>query len=157
MKTRIAWKMLATLLLAAWAWTELTPVTNQPLPQFFEKECDSSKIESLKSLLDTANRFQIESPGKSFTSSLQQTLAVEKIDLSEFFPQFDVSDIKNLQKRNDILLQHLIQLSQGRLKLGLDLQGGLAFTLKIDEQALDTDEDLAKTRLEKAVDIMKKY
>lgn len=155
MKTRIAWKMIATLLLGAWAWTELTPVTNQPLPQFLENKCDSSKLEDLQHLLETSHNLQTEDKGMSFVGSLQQTLLTEKTDLSQFFPQFDVSDVKNLQKRNDILLQHIVQLSQGRLKLGLDLQGGMAFTLKIDEQALDTDnEDLAKTRLEKAVEIM---
>lgn len=155
MKTHILWKMVVTLLLGAWAWMELTPIKDQPLPQYFEEKCSSSKSDELKEIIHKATDLQSAAAGTSFFAQFKQVAMDDKVDLSAFFPQFDISDVKNLNKRNDILLQHLLQTSQGRLKLGLDLQGGLAFTLKIDDQALDADnEDLAMTRLEKAVDIM---
>ncbi len=79
----------------------------------------------------------------------------EQIDYSVFFPKIHLADVKNLDKRNEILLRHLLQSSQGKIKLGLDLKGGVAFTLKIDDSALEGKEDFQKThQLAKAISII---
>ena len=39
----------------------------------------------------------------------------------------------NQNKRNDILLKHLLKTAQSQLRLGLDLKGGVGVTMKVDE------------------------
>ncbi|MEN9652895.1 MAG: hypothetical protein RL303_615, partial [Verrucomicrobiota bacterium] len=46
-------------------------------------------------------------------------------------------------KRNGIVLKQLLVASQGRLKLGLDLQGGVSFTLKVDPTGAESGEKSA--------------
>jgi hypothetical protein len=43
------------------------------------------------------------------------------------------SSLRNIEKRNDILLDPTCSSVEGPLQLGLDLKGGVAFTLEVDE------------------------
>ncbi len=58
------------------------------------------------------------------------------IDFVEFFPKVEnrYAGVKNRDKRNEELLAELFQLSRGRVRLGLDLKGGIAYTLKLNEE-----------------------
>ncbi|MFM9167194.1 MAG: preprotein translocase subunit SecD [Verrucomicrobiota bacterium] len=49
-----------------------------------------------------------------------------------FFREEQVVREPEQGKRNAMVLKELLRRSQGRLRLGLDLQGGVAFTLKVD-------------------------
>ena len=64
------------------------------------------------------------------------------IDFVEFFPTKadHFADIRNRDKRNEALLQELFNLSRGRMRLGLDLKGGIAYTLKLGES--DNEDQL---------------
>jgi SecD/SecF fusion protein len=64
------------------------------------------------------------------------------IDFVDFFPakESHFLDIKNRDKRNEALLQELFHLSRGRMRLGLDLKGGIAYTLKLGKS--DSDDQL---------------
>jgi len=76
--------------------------------------------------------------------ALRSYADTNKIDLAQFFPDIRVADIKNLEKRNDILLREILRQSRGKTKLGLDLKGGISFTLVIDETAFkDAGSDAA--------------
>jgi len=63
--------------------------------------------------------------------------------------------LKNVEKRNDILLNELLRRSKSRLQLGLDLKGGVAFTLEVDPVAAAkfTDRDRSE-KLAKAIEII---
>ena len=56
-----------------------------------------------------------------------QVAKERKIDLSQYFPDLNLGDVQNIEKRNNILLDHLLKQSKSRLQLGLDLKGGVAF------------------------------
>ncbi|MDV7393102.1 hypothetical protein RZS08_17145, partial [Arthrospira platensis SPKY1] len=79
----------------------------------------------------------------------------EGVDFMRFFPHINVRDIANINRRNDILLRHLLSQSRSNLALGLDLKGGVGFTLKIDEESTaDIDAFERENQLSKAIQIM---
>ncbi|MBT6957277.1 MAG: hypothetical protein HN996_02540, partial [Opitutae bacterium] len=82
------------------------------------------------------------------------------IDFVEFFPKVKASydGIKNRDKRNEALLSELFKLSKGRIRLGLDLKGGIAYTLKLDEGGEETQMQYAKPedQLADVIKIMRK-
>src|SRR5690606_23288743 len=75
---------------------------------------------------------------------------------SRHFPQVRIeSTLRNVEKRNTILLDHLLKESKGRLQLGLDLKGGVAFTLEVDESAMaQSTESVREEKLSKAIEII---
>ena len=82
----------------------------------------------------------------------------QKIDLSQFFPDVRLEEsLKNIGKRNDILMKYLLDSSKARLQLGLDLKGGVGFTLEADlgNKTAGYDEETAnKEKLTKAIEII---
>ena len=62
-------------------------------------------------------------------------------------------DIANQNKRNDILLKHILKTAQSNLRLGLDLKGGVGVTLKIAEDAPGSKFEQAE-QLKDAIEIM---
>ncbi|MDE0821138.1 MAG: protein translocase subunit SecD, partial [Opitutales bacterium] len=82
------------------------------------------------------------------------------IDFVEFFPKVKASyaGIKNRDKRNEALLSELFKLSRGRIRLGLDLKGGIAYTLKLDEGDAENQMQYAKPedQLADVIKIMRK-
>jgi SecD/SecF fusion protein len=80
------------------------------------------------------------------------------IDLwAQFFPSFNAGETKNIKHRNDLILTELLKESKGRIKYGLDLQGGLGFTLSLDDASLNgaTANERAQS-LQKAIEIINK-
>jgi SecD/SecF fusion protein len=57
-----------------------------------------------------------------------------------FFTEAQIVSEPDQAKRNGIVLKQLLVGSQGRLKLGLDLQGGVSFTLKVDPTGAESGE-----------------
>src|SRR5690606_27996618 len=88
--------------------------------------------------------------------ALKQIGTERKIDLSQYFPHIRLEDtLRNVEKRNDILLDELLRLSRGRLQLGLDLKGGVAFTLEArEEPGQEEDPYQRREKLQKAIEII---
>lgn len=152
MKGSIVWKLIFAAVVVVWAALNLVPVQDTPFEEFIA-ERPTANTEEFALLLDRAQaRVDDESESTLFLS-LKNLAQEENIDLyNRFFPDIDLVDVKNLEKRNDILMTVLLQESQGKLKKGLDLQGGIAFTLRIDKEA--DSEFEAQSRLEDAIEIM---
>ncbi|MGF1449389.1 MAG: protein translocase subunit SecD [Opitutales bacterium] len=77
---------------------------------------------------------------------------VYELDFARFFTNVEVST-RNVIKRNEMLLRFLQRKSGGALNPGLDLAGGVAFTLKL-EQDPDATTSAQRDSLDKAVEIM---
>lgn len=78
------------------------------------------------------------------------------IDLwSTFFPNLNAGDTKNIQRRNDLILSSLLKDSKGRIKYGLDLQGGLGFTMSLDDESLkDAPTQARQAALQQAIEVI---
>ena len=66
------------------------------------------------------------------------------INYVDFFPEVAIkyADIANRDKRNEELLAELFKLSRGRMRLGLDLKGGIAYTLKLGQSSGEDEDQL---------------
>lgn len=155
MLNRNLWKLILCTLLTAWAVVTLLPVKDTPFDQFARAEAGAKQTE-FNALIDKARARFTSGQAPSVFMALKQIAREEKIDLSQFFPQIRLEEnLRNVEKRNAILLDELLRLSKGRLQLGLDLKGGVAFTLEVDETALaDADEYARQEKLSKALEII---
>jgi SecD/SecF fusion protein len=78
------------------------------------------------------------------------------IDLwNEFFPNLNAGDTKNILHRNDLILSSLLKESKGRMKYGLDLQGGLGVTMSLDDDSLkDASAQARAAALQQAIEVI---
>ncbi len=150
----ILWKFVVTVLVIVWAASSMLPVSDTPFEEYIQNRATAQKEEFAKKILPAAEarvdkKNYKNNPEKSPTLyiALRDYANANNVDLSVYFPDVNVSDIKILKKRNDILLKELYRQSKGALKKGLDLQGGVAFTLEIDDSKLESDSFSKKEQL----------
>ena len=149
---RIKWMLVFFVLI--WALFNVFPTSDTPFDKFLSKNVKAEKDE-FTAILERAQQKIEETGTKSILSSLIEIGDEYKIDFSKFFPNIKLADIKNLKKKNSALLQHLYKQSKSVFKQGLDLQGGVAFTLEINKSALEGKSDWEKSQLvSKAVEVI---
>jgi SecD/SecF fusion protein len=155
MLRRNLWKLLLTLLIAAWAISELVPIHDIDFPLYARTHVTAKPAEFTK-LLDEAAARKSSGAVQSEFLALKQIAKERKLDLSQYFPDVRLeSKLTNIEKRNDILLNELYRRSRARLQKGLDLYGGVAFTLEVDEKAAAKfSDDVRKEKITKAIEIL---
>ena len=159
MLSRNLWKIILSTALVLWAVFALLPLKDQPFGDYLSAEASAQPADFAK-LMTKARARIAESKTRgteiSFYVALRQLGREERIDLSQFFPHIKLeSSLKNIEKRNDILLAHLNKQSKSPLQLGLDLKGGIAFTLEAPPpKAGAADTYQRKQQLSKAIDII---
>jgi SecD/SecF fusion protein len=151
------WKIVLSLVILGWAIDALLPLKDVPFAQY-AREHATAKRDDFDKLLKEAAARQASKAAPSEYVALKQIGQEQKIDLSEFFPSVRLEDsLKNINKRNDILMKYLLDQSKGRLQLGLDLRGGVGFTLEADlgEKNAGADKATAdQAKLSKAIEII---
>ena len=155
MLKRHLWKLLLSVAIAGWALSELFPLKDVPFPAYAAANVTAKKAEFDKLLGEAAVRVRRgQAPSESI--ALKQIGKERRLDLTQFFPDIRIEDtLKNIEKRNDILVGELLRRSKGRLQLGLDLRGGVAFTLQVEEKAAARErDDVRKEKLQKAIEII---
>ncbi len=149
------WKVILSAIVVLWAVFGLIPLKDQPFGDFV-KDKASAKSAQFTTLMTKVSERVKSGQAPSTYVALKQIAHEDKIDLSEFFPQVRLEDkLKNKDKRNDILLTELLRQSKGSLQLGLDLKGGIAYTLEVDPAAANLGtEQSRKDKLDKAIEIL---
>ncbi|MBI5693379.1 MAG: protein translocase subunit SecD [Verrucomicrobia bacterium] len=155
MLKRNLWKLVTSLALVVWAVSQLIPVKDEPFAGYVRSHASAKQAEFAK-LLDEAAARKKNLQAPSEFVALKQIGKERRLDLSQYFPQIRLEQsLKNIEKRNDILLAELLRLSRGRLQLGLDLKGGVAFTLEAVETPGETaDAYQRREKLQKAIEII---
>ncbi|MFA5256597.1 MAG: protein translocase subunit SecD [Opitutales bacterium] len=154
MKGKIFWKFILSALIFVWAVSTITPVEDTPFETFVSEQA-SSNTEAFDALMQKAQARVDAQGAPSVFVALGQIVKEERIDISSFFPQYKLADVVNLDKRNNIMLRALLKMSQGRLKLGLDLAGGVSVTFKAKDQ-LSGNEFERTSQMDKAREIIAK-
>ena len=157
MLRRNLWKILLSLAIAAWGVSELFPIKNIDFVTYAKSHVTAKQAEFNK-LLDQAAARKKADPSLSEFVVLKQ-IAKEsnpKIDLSQYFPDIPLeSTLRNVEKRNDILMAELYARSRSGLQLGLDLNGGVSATLEVDPKAAEKyADDVRQEKLTKAIEII---
>lgn len=152
---RIFWKLSLTLVIVIWAIMSLFPLKDRPFPDYVKAEV-TARSEEFSKLVDRAAAQVQSGKSQSLFVALKRIANEDKIDLSVYFPQINLEkSLLNKEKRNNILMDELLRRSKGRLQLGLDLKGGVAFTLEVTEPAKPGEgERQRKEQLSKAIEII---
>lgn len=155
MLKRNLWKLILSVLIMGWAVASLLPLKDQPFSDYIKSQATANTVEFSR-LVDEADALAAAGQAPSAFVALKQIGKTRKIDLAQYFPniRFEAS-LKNIERKNDILLNEMLKRSRSALQFGLDLRGGVAFTLEVDERAAK-EESLQdrKEKLEKAVEII---
>jgi len=148
------WKVLLSVAVVTWAVAELIPLKDRPFDQYFKSEATAKPAEFIALMKDVSDRV-VSKQAPSVFVALKQIGKERKLDLSQFFPQVRLeASLKNVEKRNNILLDELLKRSKGRLQLGLDLKGGVAFTLEVTGKIAGASDRDNEQKLGKAIDII---
>ncbi len=138
-----------------WAAVGLIPLKDQPFGDYVKSEASAKSAQFATLMAKVSDRVKSGQAPSVFVA-LKQVAREDKLDLSEFFPQIRLEDkLKNKEKRNAILLDELLRRSKGKMQLGLDLKGGVAFTLEVDPAAATAgSEQSREEKLKKAIEII---
>jgi SecD/SecF fusion protein len=156
MLKRNLWKLVLSFVIVLWAVFMLQPISDQPFAAFAKAEARTRPAEFAK-LMDEAAALKASGGAQSEFVALRQIAKERKLDLTQYFPQIELeATLRNVEKRNDILLNELLRRGKGRVQLGLDLKGGVAFTLEVDPNAAAKmgNETERAEKLTKAIEII---
>ena len=156
----VFWKLVLTAMVVAWAISSMVPFSDTPFEDYIKTRATAFQqefadvVKSAEARVDKVNYKGNPDKSPTLYIALRDYANANEVDLSKYFPDINVSDIKILKKRNDILLKELYRQSKGALKKGLDLQGGVSFTLEIDESNLKSNDQLRSGQLEDVLTVM---
>ena len=153
------WKVAVSLVLLAIAWFEFNPITPTSLDTFVPTQVINQQAEFTKLHAEAQERVKLFKDASAAADkksvSYYQALRdigegkgrAASVDLRPFFyTEKEFVREPDQSKRNVIVLKTLLQRSQGRLKLGLDLQGGVSFTLKVDPTGAESGDKSASDK-----------
>ena len=148
------WRLLLVVGLLIWSIAEIYPPTPRNLIDEFDRTA-VTRDATFDEILKQARELEKGQPDKAF-SSLTQAIGTNNI--TKYFPSIRVArSEKNLTRG---VLYGLQKNAAGRIRLGLDLQGGTSFLLGVDTSSLGTNQsgrsDLRTMALAQASDVLRK-
>ncbi|MEM7792769.1 MAG: protein translocase subunit SecDF, partial [Verrucomicrobiota bacterium] len=154
MSGNIIYKFILTLAVIFWCIASITPLRDRPFEEYIVDQA-TAEVEEFADVMDRAAARVENGKAPTLFIALRDMGVEEKINYAKFFPEINLRDVANQNKRNDILLKYLLDSAKSQLSLGLDLKGGVGFTLVMDETelaALNSFEQ--EEQLSKAIGIM---
>ena len=152
MSGNIFFKFALTAVILFWCVAEISPLKDRPFEDYIVAQATAETAE-FGVIMERAQERVDSKQSKTLFLALRELGAEENIDFALFFPEVNLRDIANQNKRNDILLKHILKTAQSNLRLGLDLKGGVGVTLKIAEDAPGSKFEQAE-QLKDAIEIM---
>lgn len=152
---RNLWKLVLSFAIIAWAVWSLYPIQDQSFPDYAKSKAQAKTAE-FAALLKEAGEWRASGKAPSAYVALSKIAKERKIDLTQYFPGLDFGTVVNTDRRNAMLLDHLLKSSKGKLQLGLDLKGGVGVTLEAagDPNRPPGEERERKEKLNKAIEIL---
>jgi len=142
------WKFLFIVFVVAWAISSFTPPNNRDLILEFQHQVRRPD-ETFTAIVNKARELQKQAPSREFANLKE---AVGTNELSKYFPQYNVKE----QKDPNNYILHQVQLAAaGKVRLGIDLQGGSQFVVEMDTNQLVRSEE-KQSALENAVEVLRK-
>ena len=148
MQQKHLWQFLIIIFVVVWSIFEVTPPTGRDLLQDFQAKA-RSKDAAFSNIVDRAAQLQKENPIRTF-GNLKDAVGTNEI--AKYFPHIVAKNEKNPSL---FVLNKLQAEAAGKIKLGLDLQGGTSFLVGLDTTALSTNSDRTVV-MENAVGVLRK-
>jgi SecD/SecF fusion protein len=147
MKNRRFW-ILATVFVVAWALYSLYPPTPRDLIDTFEKQAEATDT-NFTAIVAQARALQKQNSNQPFANLIAAT---GTNNLAYYFPSLVDDEDADINRG---ILNRVQSLSSGKIKLGLDLQGGTSFLVSMDTTKLDASVDKSHAVLQ-AVEVLRK-
>ncbi len=148
MKKNDFWKFILVVFIVCWSFYEMYPPTSRDLVQQFETRA-VNRDTTFKGIVARLGPLQQARPDREF-KDLQEAIGTN--DIQPFFPFIDA---KAELYPNIFILNQLQRDASGKIKLGLDLQGGTSFLVEMDTNKLANPSD-ASGALSQAVEVLRK-
>jgi SecD/SecF fusion protein len=132
------WKLVLIVGLVAWSLYEMYPPKGRDLVQVFQERARGSDA-TLSNIVFQARELQKEHPERAF-GNLQKAIGTN--DVTKYFPFMQA---KNELYPTTAILNRLQREAAGRIKLGIDLQGGTLFLVEMDTNRLVNIEAVTNT------------
>ena len=142
------WRLTLVVLVVLWSLYELYPPQGRDLLVYFREKA-VNKNTNFTAIVLNAQALQKAMPEKAYDNLAE---AIGTNDITHYFPSFGAKD--QLQPTSYIL-NRLQREAAGRIRLGLDLQGGTSFLVEMDTNRLAQTSD-ASTALSHAVEVLRK-
>jgi SecD/SecF fusion protein len=122
------WKWALIAFVLGWSLYEIYPPQGKPLLQQFQ-ESAGNRDTNFNAIVSRAKELGNERPTREFQNLVE---AIGTNDLRQYFPGFRVAE--NDPRPNRTILNRLQREAAGNVKLGLDLQGGTAFMVRLQNR-----------------------
>ena len=143
------WRFVLVLLVVLWSFYELYPPTGKDLVQYFRSRAVNTRDGNFTNIVARAQFLEKTAPGKPYDNLLE---AIGTNDITRYFPMFEAKTEAN---PTSYVLKRLQREAAGRIKLGLDLQGGTSFLVRMDVSSLTNASDTSSAR-NQAIEVLRK-
>ncbi len=120
------WKFIIVILVLAWAFYEMYPPVGRNLATEFQDKA-VKKDAAYTNIVERLQKLQQAYPERTF-ANLKEAIGTN--DITRYFPFYE--DAKTELNPTRAVLNHLQRDAAGKIKLGLDLQGGTSFLVGVD-------------------------
>ncbi len=142
------WRVVLVALVVLWSLYELYPPQGRDLLVYFREKA-TSRDTNFTAIVQNAQALQKAMPEKSYDNLAE---AIGTNDITRYFPAFGAREQLH---PTPYILNRLQREAAGRIRLGLDLQGGTSFLVEMDTNRLAQASD-ASSALSHAVEVLRK-
>ncbi|MEY2466479.1 MAG: SecD/SecF fusion protein, partial [Verrucomicrobiota bacterium] len=141
-------RFLLVIFIVVWSLYEIYPPKARDLVEYFRNR-GVSRDATFTGIVEQAKKLQQVQSDRAF-ANLQEAIGTN--DITRYFPFFEA---KTQAKPTIFILNRLQREAAGKIRLGIDLQGGTSFLVEMDTNRLDSTQS-ASTALTEAVEVLRK-
>ncbi|HEV2210407.1 MAG TPA: protein translocase subunit SecD [Verrucomicrobiae bacterium] len=151
MNRNSVWRFVLVAVVVLWSVYELYPPRGMDLVQYFRERAVNQQDATFKEIYQRAAALDKAAPEKAYDDLVE---AIGTNDITRYFPFFDA---KTEPHPTAYILNRLQRepKAAGRIRLGLDLQGGTSFLVSMDTSSLTNSADTSSA-LSQAVEVLRK-
>src|SRR5436190_2062062 len=148
------WKWLLIILVLGWALYSLYPLKSRDLLTEFESNA-RHKDTNFTAIVTRAQELEKARPTRTYGNIVE---AIGTNDITRYFP--DITLVQNEPRPTQAILNRLQRNAAGKIKLGLDLQGGTEFVVRLQPPAREETNNVPQTQksliVDQAVEVLRK-
>src|SRR5437016_6711571 len=142
------WRFVLVLGVLIWSFYEIYPPRGRDLIQVFSQRA-INRDTNFTAIVSKARELQRAAPKKAYENLRD---AVGTNDLTKYFPFYEA---KTETRPNTFILNQLQREAAGKIRLGLDLQGGTSFLVRMDTNKLTSGTETSAA-LSQAIEVLRK-
>jgi SecD/SecF fusion protein len=149
------WKFILVVLIVAWALYQIYPPTSQDLVQQFASRAESTDA-TFTNILRQTEAIQQANTNASAFAALSEAIGTN--DIQNYFPFINA---RGETHPTTAVLNQLQRDASGKIKLGLDLQGGTSYLVQMQTNAVTDTNAMARSAelsgaLNQAIEVLRK-